>query len=97
MVQPTAGVPAEPDRSRRAEVLGTLADAAASIQRPTAVHVAVDALDAREAAAFADELAGALVARGRRCRRASLHATRHHDPAPPPAWPPSVPTAPTTS
>jgi SAM-dependent methyltransferase len=80
VVQPTAGVPAKPDRSRRAEVLGTLADAAASIQRPTAIHVAVDALDARAAAAFADELAGALVARGRRCRRASLHATRHPDP-----------------
>jgi SAM-dependent methyltransferase len=64
--------PALDRAARRAHVVSTLADAVCGIERPTPVRVAIDALSARPARALADELAGALIARGRRCGRASL-------------------------
>jgi SAM-dependent methyltransferase len=57
--------------ARREQLLGALADAVDSIDRAPPVHVAVDGLVDAAAAGLADDLAGALTARGRRCRRAS--------------------------
>jgi SAM-dependent methyltransferase len=69
----------EADRTaRRARVIGALADAVGALGRDPPVHVAVDALVAAAGAGLADDLAAALTARGRRCRRASLEALGHH-------------------
>jgi SAM-dependent methyltransferase len=72
---------AEADRAaRRARVIGALADAVATLDRDRAVLVAVDGVVAAAGAGLADDLAGALAARGRRCRRESLPAP-HRRPA----------------
>jgi SAM-dependent methyltransferase len=60
--------------ARRERLVGALADAVDAIDRPPPVHVAVDGLTAAAGAGLADDLAGALTARGRRCRRASQEA-----------------------
>jgi SAM-dependent methyltransferase len=65
----------EADRAaRRARVIGALADAVGALGRDPPVQVAVEALVAAAGAGLADDLAAALTARGRRCRRASLEA-----------------------
>ena len=67
--------PAEADRAaRRARVIGALADAVGTLERDRPVLVAVDGVVAAAGAGLADDLAGALAARGRRCRRVSLQA-----------------------
>jgi SAM-dependent methyltransferase len=84
MVESAAQPTAELDRAaRRAQVVGALADAACTLDRPTPVCVAVDALTPLAAQALADELASALQTRGRRCRRASLDAFGYLDPGGP--------------
>jgi SAM-dependent methyltransferase len=59
--------------ARREQLLGALADAVEAVDRAP-LHVAVDCLVVGAGAGLADDLAGALAARGRRCRRASLEA-----------------------
>jgi SAM-dependent methyltransferase len=67
--------PAEADRAaRRARVIGALADAVGTLDRDRPVLVAVDGVVAAAGAGLADDLAGVLAARGRRCRRVSLPA-----------------------
>jgi hypothetical protein len=69
--------------ARREQLLGALADAVEAVDRAPPVHVAVDGLVAAAAAGLADDLAGALTARGRRCRRVSLGTpVRVPDPRP---------------
>jgi SAM-dependent methyltransferase len=69
----------EADRTaRRARVIGALADAVGALGRDPPVQVAVEALVAAAGAGLADDLAAALTARGRRCRRASLEALGRH-------------------
>jgi SAM-dependent methyltransferase len=69
--------------ARRVRLVGALADAVDTIDRAPPVHVAVDGLAAGAGAGLADDLAGALAARGRRCRRVSLEAAgRGPDPRP---------------
>jgi SAM-dependent methyltransferase len=64
--------PAEADRAaRRARVIGALADAVSTLDRDRPVLVAVDGVVAAAGAGLADDLAVALAARGRRCRRVS--------------------------
>jgi SAM-dependent methyltransferase len=66
---------AEADRAdRRARVIGALADAVETLDRDPPVQVAVDGVAAAAGAGLADDLAAALSARGRRCRRVSLEA-----------------------
>jgi SAM-dependent methyltransferase len=60
--------------ARREQLLGALADAVEAVDRAPPVHVAVDGPVAAAAAGLADDLAGVLTTRGRRCRRASLAA-----------------------
>jgi hypothetical protein len=84
VVESAAQPTAELDRAARwAHVVGALADAACTLDRPTPVCVAIDALAPRAGETLADELAGALIARGRRCRRAALDAFGYLDPAGP--------------
>src|SRR5262245_18751632 len=72
---------ADADRAvRRAQVVEALADAAATLDRPPPVHVAVDGTGADTARAQADDLGQALAARGRRCRRVSLDGPGFLDP-----------------
>jgi SAM-dependent methyltransferase len=67
--------PAEADRAaRRARVVGALADAVGTLDRDRPALVAVDGVVAAAGAGLADDLAGALAVRGRRCRRVSLEA-----------------------
>jgi SAM-dependent methyltransferase len=67
--------PAEADRAaRRARVIGALADAVGTLDRDRPVQVAVDGVVAAAGAGLADDLAAALAAGGRRCRRVSLAA-----------------------
>jgi SAM-dependent methyltransferase len=69
--------------ARREQLLGALADAVEAVDRAPPVHVAVDGLVAAAAAGLADDLAGVLTARGRRCRRVSLGTpVRVPDPRP---------------
>lgn len=70
--------------ARRARLIGALADAVGTIDRRPPVHVAVDGLAVAVGAGLADDLAGALTARGRRCRRASLEAPGRGPDARPP-------------
>jgi SAM-dependent methyltransferase len=58
--------------ARRERLVGALADAVGALDRAPPVLVAVDGLVAAAGAGLADDLAGALAARGRRCRRVSL-------------------------
>jgi SAM-dependent methyltransferase len=67
--------PADADRAaRRARVIGALADAVGTLEHDRPVLVAVDGVVAAAGAGLADDLAGALAVRGRRCRRVSLPA-----------------------
>ena len=69
--------------ARREQLLGALADAVEAVDRAPPVQVAVDGPVAAAAAGLADDLAGALTARGRRCRRVSLGTpVRVPDPRP---------------
>jgi SAM-dependent methyltransferase len=68
---------------RRAEVVGALATAVATLDRPPPVHVAVDGLDGPATRALADDLGRALAGRGRRCRRVGLDALSLLHPAGP--------------
>jgi hypothetical protein len=81
---------------RRAQVVEALADAAGTVARPGPVRVALDALTGGGARSLADDLAAALSARGRRCRRHSVDAFDHLDgrgpaPSPDPAGPSRAP------
>jgi SAM-dependent methyltransferase len=60
--------------ARREQLLGALADAVEAVDRAPPVLVAVDGPAGAAAAGLADDLAGAITARGRRCRRLSLAA-----------------------
>jgi SAM-dependent methyltransferase len=69
--------------ARREQLLGALADAVEAVDRDPPLRVAVDCPVAGAGAGLADDLAGALAARGRRCRRVSLAApVRVPDPRP---------------
>ena len=69
--------------ARREQLLGVLADAVEAAGDAPPLRVAVDCLVAGAGAGLADDLAGALAARGRRCRRVSLEApVRVPDPRP---------------
>jgi SAM-dependent methyltransferase len=59
---------------RRARVIGALADAVATLGHDRPVLVAVDGVVAAAGAGLAGDLAAALAARGRRCRRVSPEA-----------------------
>jgi SAM-dependent methyltransferase len=61
--------------ARRERLVGALADAVGALNRTRPVLVAVDGLAAGAGAGLADDLAGALAARGRRCRRVSLEGS----------------------
>ena len=85
---PTGDDPeADADRAaRRARVVEALADAAATVDHPPPVHVAVDGMGGG-ARALADDLGRALGVRGCRCRRVSLDAPGLLDPRAPGPWP----------
>jgi hypothetical protein len=58
--------------TRRAQVIESLADAVATLDRAPPIHVAVDGLTDPTTRALADDLARVLSDRGRRCRRVTL-------------------------
>jgi hypothetical protein len=60
--------------TRRAQVVEALADAIATLERASPLHVAVDGLTGPTTRALADDVARALTDRGRRCRRVTLDA-----------------------
>ena len=69
--------------TRRAQVVGTLADAVATVDRGPPIHVAVDGLTDLATRSLADDLGRALSGRGRRCRRVTLDARSLLHPAGP--------------
>jgi SAM-dependent methyltransferase len=69
--------------TRRAQVVETLADAVATVNRPPPVHIAVDGLTDPATRTLADELGRVLTTRGRRCRRVTLDALSLLHPAGP--------------
>jgi SAM-dependent methyltransferase len=58
--------------TRRTQVIESLADAVATLERAPPVHVAVDGLTDPVTRTLADDLARLLASRGRRCRRVTL-------------------------
>ena len=69
--------------TRRTQVMETLAEAVATLDRPPPIHVAVDGLTEPTTRTLADDLARVLSDRGRRCHRVTLDALSLLHPAGP--------------
>ena len=60
--------------TRRTQVMETLAEAVATLDRPPPIHVTVDGFSEPSTRTLADDLARVLADRGRRCGRVTLDA-----------------------